>query len=179
MSILLRLCVWRAGAGRGLLLLVLLLGVAACTSAPPRKPSPTLGERQREGLRALGFQQSEEDWHLILPKPICFEFASADIRADAARSATDTAQELLRLGIHGVRLDGHSDNVGPPAVNLDLSRRRAEAVGRLFIAAGFADAAVVRHGHGASLPVADNDSASGRARNRRVELIVPADALAP
>ncbi|HEY0230747.1 MAG TPA: OmpA family protein [Dokdonella sp.] len=162
-----------------MLLVVLLALLTACASAPPAHGPPSMGERQRGGLRALGFQESEGDWHMTLPEPIWFGFASAEVKPEAARAATHTAEELLRLGIRTIRLEGHSDNVGPASVNLDLSQRRADAVGELFVSAGFSEAAVVRHGHGASLPIADNDSPAGRARNRRVELIVPADALAP
>jgi len=173
------LSAWRMRGSRLLLLIAVVLALVACTAAPPPKPAPSEGARQRDGLRALGFQESEGDWHLILPEPLWFGFGSADVKPESARAATDTARELLRLGIRSVRLEGHSDNVGPASINLDLSQRRADAVGKLFVAAGFADKAVVRHGRGASLPIADNASAAGRARNRRVELVVPADALSP
>jgi outer membrane protein OmpA-like peptidoglycan-associated protein len=168
-----------ARASRFLLLIVFVLALVACAAAPPPKLAPSEGARQREGLRALGFQESEGNWHLILPEPLWFDFGSAEVKPESARAATDTAHELLQLGIRGVRLEGHSDNVGPASVNLDLSQRRADAVGKLFVIAGFAERAVVRHGRGASLPIADNTSAAGRARNRRVELVVAADALAP
>ncbi len=170
---------WRARGSRFALLIALVLALVACAAAPPPKPAPSEGARQREGLRALGFQENEGDWRLILPEPLWFGFGSADVKPEAARAATDTARELLRLGIRGVRLEGHSDNVGPASVNLDLSQRRADAIGKLFVAAGFADNAVVRHGRGSSVPIADNASAAGRARNRRVELVVSADTLAP
>jgi outer membrane protein OmpA-like peptidoglycan-associated protein len=170
---------WLARGSRFALLIAFVLALVACAAAPPPKPVPSEGARQREGLRALGFQESEGDWHLILPEPLWFGFGSAEVKPESARAATDTARELLRLGIRSLRLEGHSDNVGPASVNLDLSQRRADAIGKLFVAAGFAENAVVRHGRGASLPIADNASAAGRARNRRVELVVAAAALAP
>jgi len=169
---------WLVRGSRFALLIAFVLALVACAAAPP-KPAPSEGARQREGLRALGFQESEGDWHLILPEPLWFGFGSADVKPEAARTATDTARELLRLGIRGLRLEGHSDNIGPASVNQDLSQRRADAIGKLFVAAGFANNAVVRRGHGSSVPIADNASAAGRARNRRVELVVSADTLAP
>jgi outer membrane protein OmpA-like peptidoglycan-associated protein len=168
----------RIGVRACALVLAALLG--ACASAPPPRPAPvpSLVERQRAGLRELGFGPTDDGWLLSLPDPISFRFGDTDVSPDIQHAAATTAKELLRLQIHRVRLEGHTDNVGPGDVNLALSEQRAKAVGNVFVQNGFREEDVIRAGLGAHRPVSANDTIEGRARNRRVEIIVPVDALA-
>lgn len=71
---------------------------------------------------------------------------------------------------NGVRIEGHTDSQGTDEANLALSRQRAEAVRQGLIAQGIAGARIRVVGRGESVPVADNGSEAGRARNRRVEM---------
>jgi len=71
-----------------------------------------------------------------------------------------------------VRVEGHTDSQGGADANLKLSQRRAAAVRDALVAAGLAPARVQAVGRGHAQPVASNDNAAGRARNRRVEIIV-------
>ncbi len=72
-----------------------------------------------------------------------------------------------------IRISGHTDDRGDEAYNLDLSKRRAEAV-RAYLADIFSVPAerIETKGYGASKPVASNDTAEGRAKNRRTEFEV-------
>ena len=76
------------------------------------------------------------------------------------------------LGSGSIRIEGHTDSQGAEAANQALSRRRAEAVMRFLAEAGVDGGRMTAAGKGESSPVADNGSAAGRARNRRVEIIV-------
>lgn len=68
---------------------------------------------------------------------------------------------------------GHTDSVGSPDYNYDLGRRRADAVSRYLITQKKADPLrVVTVSYGDSLPMAENSSSQGRAKNRRVEILV-------
>jgi outer membrane protein OmpA-like peptidoglycan-associated protein len=69
-----------------------------------------------------------------------------------------------------LRIEGHTDNVGKDASNAALSLRRAEAVRAALIVRGVAPARLVAKGYGAASPLANNDTADGRARNRRIEI---------
>ena len=152
----------------------LLLG--ACASVPAE---PTLRERQTGTLTGLGFHQKEDDdWLLSLPDRIAFGFDQAGLEGDAARQVADIARQLLAVEIRRMRVEGHTDDRGSDAYNQALSLRRAEAVAAALVAGGFADGDVARVGRGSAFPIADNRDDAGRAENRRVELIVPADSLA-
>jgi OOP family OmpA-OmpF porin len=71
-----------------------------------------------------------------------------------------------------VEVDGHTDSQGSDAHNLDLSQRRAAAVREYLVGHGIAAQRLEAQGFGESRPIADNDTAHGRALNRRVELKV-------
>lgn len=67
---------------------------------------------------------------------------------------------------------GHTDNVGTLASNMDLSRRRANAVAQVLTTNyKVAAARLSAQGDGPNAPVASNDTEDGRAKNRRVELV--------
>lgn len=100
-----------------------------------------------------------------------FGSGSANLTASAQASLRALASQL-RGGSGGVAVEGHTDSQGADAANLALSRQRAEAVRRVLEDAGLPGARIQATGKGESAPVADNASADGRARNRRVEIIV-------
>lgn len=71
-------------------------------------------------------------------------------------------------------VEGHTDSRGSAALNQDLSNARAEKVRGYLVSKGIAGDRIVSQGVGPARPVADNESAEGRANNRRVEIIVKA-----
>lgn len=93
-----------------------------------------------------------------------------------APQAADTLEELLnQMAISGLalQLSGHTDNVGSSAANLHLSMQRAQAVRdwlQANAASGFPEGRIRVRAYGDSQPLADNASADGRARNRRVDV---------
>jgi outer membrane protein OmpA-like peptidoglycan-associated protein len=74
-----------------------------------------------------------------------------------------------RRSISRVRVEGHTDAEGPDAKNLALSRRRAEAVRAYLMRKGVDAGRLEAEGFGETVPIDSNDSATGRANNRRVE----------
>ncbi len=100
-----------------------------------------------------------------------FGSGSANLTAQAQASLRALAGQL-RGGSSRVAIEGHTDSQGADAANLALSRQRAEAVRRVLEDAGLPAARLSAAGKGEVAPVADNASAEGRARNRRVEIIV-------
>jgi OOP family OmpA-OmpF porin len=69
-------------------------------------------------------------------------------------------------------VDGHTDASGTEEANLAISRLRADAVRRALVAGGVAAERITVVGSGEASPIADNDTREGRARNRRVEVVV-------
>jgi outer membrane protein OmpA-like peptidoglycan-associated protein len=67
-------------------------------------------------------------------------------------------------------IDGHTDNVGSDEMNQTLSDNRANAVKQYIISQGINESRITSAGHGESMPIADNKTAAGRQKNRRVEL---------
>jgi outer membrane protein OmpA-like peptidoglycan-associated protein len=70
-----------------------------------------------------------------------------------------------------VRVEGYTDNVGPPEMNLRLSRERAKSVRDRLIALGVRPARLETEGYGETHPAAPNRTRAGRAKNRRVEFV--------
>jgi outer membrane protein OmpA-like peptidoglycan-associated protein len=79
----------------------------------------------------------------------------------------------------GLRLEaeGHTDSVGTDEFNQQLSEKRALAVRDFLVEQGLPITSLGAHGFGKTLPVASNDTAAGRQRNRRVELVVAGDVI--
>lgn len=99
-------------------------------------------------------------------------FASGS--ASLAASASASLRSLFKsIGANKkLRVEAHTDSQGAEAANLALSQRRADAVRRALVEAGIAATRISAVGKGEAAPVADNASAEGRARNRRVEIVV-------
>jgi outer membrane protein OmpA-like peptidoglycan-associated protein len=73
---------------------------------------------------------------------------------------------------YNLQINGHSDNVGDDAKNLELSQKRANAVKAYIVSKGIAEERMKATGYGETMPVADNNTAAGRTQNRRVEFSV-------
>lgn len=104
---------------------------------------------------------------------IYFDFDRATIKPQSGPALAQLADVIRTLGARRVSIEGHTDNVGGTAYNDQLSVRRAAAVKTALMQDfAIADARVSTQGLGARRPVETNDTAAGRARNRRVELVV-------
>lgn len=97
--------------------------------------------------------------------------SNSDILLDGASTALDAAALiLLDNPDSNVEVAGHTDSEGDPVVNGTLSLSRALVVRDYLIGVGVAPSRIRAHGYGDTEPVADNNTAEGRAANRRVEL---------
>ena len=100
-----------------------------------------------------------------------FDHDSAKLRPESVSVLDNAAATLKEWGEVKVEVAGHTDSVNSDAYNNRLSQRRAEAVRAYLIKKGVAAERLTAKGYGESKPVADNKTATGRAQNRRVELI--------
>ena len=108
---------------------------------------------------------------LLSDARIEFETGSAVIGLESGSLLNSVAQAASTCP-GTLRIEGHTDNVGSARSNNDLSLRRAEAVRQALIRRGLPPERLISEGRGAGTPIADNTSAAGRARNRRIEIRV-------
>lgn len=101
-----------------------------------------------------------------------FASGQAVLRADSRARLRVIAAFVRAAPASKVRIEGHTDSHGDPKTNLVLSQRRADAVRQALIAQGVAASRIQAVGLGAEQPIASNASASGRASNRRVEVVL-------
>ena len=101
-----------------------------------------------------------------------FDFNQATIKPESEPVLKEVGALLQQDGALKLRIEGHTDNVGKPAYNLDLSKKRAESVKTYLISNFQIDGArLTSDGFGDTKPIAKNDTEQGRAQNRRVELV--------
>jgi outer membrane protein OmpA-like peptidoglycan-associated protein len=123
-------------------------------------------------LSRLGAEQTATEVTIRLPGSVLFDFDSAAIRPDAERALADVAQVFAAYAGRPARIEGHTDSIASTEYNQKLSERRAAAVRDWLVAHGVAAGRLTTAGFGETRPVADNATAAGRQRNRRVEVVI-------
>ncbi len=103
-------------------------------------------------------------------KNIEFETGSDRIRTTSFKDLDNVVAIMNQYKDLKVNIDGHTDNVGKESANVDLSMRRAIAVNDYLVKKGVNQNRLAASGYGPSKPVATNNTAEGRQKNRRVEL---------
>jgi outer membrane protein OmpA-like peptidoglycan-associated protein len=106
--------------------------------------------------------------HLVLDG-ILFESGSATLDPESNPRLDRVVEYMTHRPSVRIRISGHTDNVGDPRRNQQLSQQRAEAVRAYLVAHGIDGGRVEAVGLGDTQPVAPNDTEEGRARNRRIE----------
>ena len=105
---------------------------------------------------------------------ILFNTNSTTLSADAQKALQQFATAMTDLPDTDITVWGHTDNTGTAAVNERISKQRAQAVEKCLAQAGLKNK-ITAEGKSFDLPVASNDTAEGRAQNRRVEVYVTAN----
>ena len=131
------------------------------------------------GYRSVRFAESAPDFSDVIAASgryvshgIRFDTDSDQLRPESAPSLQAVARGLTANPNLRLLIEGHTDAVGDAAHNLDLSRRRAEAVKTVLTEQFTVDAArLTTVGLGSTRPIEPNDTPQGRAQNRRVEFV--------
>jgi len=109
---------------------------------------------------------------VTMPQDILFALDNAAVRSDLRRDLGVVAGNLQAYPNSTISIEGHTDNTGTANYNRILSQRRANAVADILVNNGVPPARLYAVGRGENEPVASNLSATGRAQNRRVEIVI-------
>ena len=108
---------------------------------------------------------------------VLFDTGKYDLRGEAREKLARLSGIILANPGLNLTVEGHTDSTGSDELNQKLSEQRAGGVRTYLIAQGLADSSITAAGFGKTMPVADNTSAAGRQKNRRVEIIVSGDVI--
>ena len=101
-----------------------------------------------------------------------FDFNKADLKQEAKTKLDDLVSKTKEINLEVIIAVGHTDSIGGDAYNDKLSVKRAESIKTYLTGKGVEANRVYTEGKGKKQPVADNKTAEGRAKNRRVEIEV-------
>jgi outer membrane protein OmpA-like peptidoglycan-associated protein len=129
--------------------------------------------RQTAGTGVDVYRQGDE-LVLRMPSGITFPVDRYEIQPQFQSTLDQVAQTLSSYNQTYIDVLGHTDSTGSDAYNQALSERRAQSVSNYLAGRGVAQARIATRGYGEGQPIASNDTDSGRAENRRVEIkVVP------
>ena len=110
------------------------------------------------------------DLQSISLEGVNFRTGSAQLLATSLPILDEAARKLNRFPSLKVEVSGHTDSDGKASSNQRLSQRRADSVRRYLVSKGVSSPNLTSKGYGEVSPVASNNTAAGKAQNRRVEL---------
>ncbi len=131
-----------------------------------------LQSRLQDALSMVADTRESARGFIVNLPDILFDVGQATLRPDARMALAKLAGILLIMQDLNLRIEGHTDSTGSAELNQRLSERRAEAVFDLLAGEGISANRITRFGYGLERPIADNSTAQGRQRNRRVEIII-------
>ena len=135
-------------------------------------------DKQEDKLRAqlqgtgVSVTRSGDNIILNMPGNITFASASSNINADFYQILNSVALVVNEFEKTYIDITGHTDSVGAADFNQQLSEKRASSVARYLESQQVLPQRIITSGMGLEAPVATNDTPEGRARNRRVELML-------
>ena len=108
---------------------------------------------------------------------VLFDFNKYTLKPEAREKLAKVSGILLAYPNLKVQVEGYTDNIGTDEYNQKLSEQRADGVRDYLVSQSVTDNNVTAKGYGKSNAVADNSTNDGRAKNRRVELVVSGGAI--
>jgi len=108
---------------------------------------------------------------LKLDSAVMFAPGRADLAPRATQELQTAAKQIQAIGPREIVVEGHTDNVGDPKINYQLSLQRAENVRAFLIRQGLPDNKIKAVGYGDTRPVVPNDTEENKQKNRRIEVV--------
>ena len=133
-------------------------------------------DKQAKELAAIEeIKKDENGITVTLKNDILFETGSAELSDASKKTLTDLNRVLKKYPENIIVVKGYTDSTGTVAYNQTLSEQRAKAVYDFILDNGLKTSSLNYKGYGVKNPIADNSTAAGRAKNRRVELDITAN----
>jgi len=129
-------------------------------------------EQATKGTGVSVSQTADNQLKLDIPSDVSFDSGRYDIKPNLRPILDRFATTLNQNPVTTIRIVGHTDNSGSDAINNPLSVNRAAATRDYLVTRGVAGNRISIDGRGSREPIADNSTAAGRAKNRRVEIFV-------
>jgi outer membrane protein OmpA-like peptidoglycan-associated protein len=142
-------------------------------------------EREQQALRAsllaqlnriLATQDTPRGL-VVTMADVLFDTGKYDLRPQTREQLARLAGTILAHPGLNLQIEGHTDSTGSDELNQRLSEQRAESTREYLIGQGMSPGNITARGFGKSMPVADNSTADGRQKNRRVEIIISGEAI--
>jgi OOP family OmpA-OmpF porin len=142
----------------------------AADTSPTPEPAPSGAAAALETQGDFSLEECAGRFEILSrSQSINFRTASATIEANSNAFLDALADIVARCPGMVVEVGGHTDSIGGEAANLALSERRAAQVADYLVGKGIERRRLVAKGYGEAAPIASNDTAEGRAKNRRIE----------
>lgn len=136
-------------------------------------PKQVLVENLNSADKTVVLMTKAEPGSTVLLENVNFKRGTAELEGESTEaSLTDLANFLIENPQVNIRINGHTDNVGDPGLNKQLSLERAGSVRDYLVSKGVNFENLRISGWGGTRPIASNSTEAGRAKNRRVELAV-------
>ncbi|MDO8971497.1 MAG: OmpA family protein, partial [Saprospiraceae bacterium] len=129
------------------------------------------GDVAEEKVEITTFKEAASGGKALELRDLLFDFAKSDLRPDA-RAELKRIYTNIKNFQWAIEIGGHTDNVGSDESNMQLSTSRAKAVRDFLVEQGYPANKISFKGYGSSMPITENATEAGRARNRRVEIRV-------
>ncbi len=126
-------------------------------------------ERDIQGAKV---ERVGEGIKITFSSGILFDVDKANLKDGYKSELAELSTILNKYADTNILLAGHTDSTGSDEYNLELSERRAQSVSGYLVTQNVDSARITTEGYGKSQPIASNDTAEGRAQNRRVEVAI-------
>lgn len=142
-----------------------------------QQQAQSMRERLKQQLNQVLQTRETARGLIVNMSDVLFDFNKYTLKPAAREKLAKVSGILLAYPDLKMQVEGYTDNIGSDEYNQKLSEQRANAVRDYLVSQGVKDANITAQGFGKTHPIADNSTSSGRAQNRRVELVVSGQSI--
>ena len=129
-------------------------------------------EEMQEDIEGAEIERVGEGIKITFDSGLLFDTDKSALKPATKENLNNLAETLQKYEDTKILVEGHTDASGPDEYNMTLSEKRAQSVADYIIRLGVDPSRITTKGYGETQPVAENETASGKAKNRRVEMAI-------